>query len=176
MEPARTPGKDGAPTTKLAVATRPGAIRRARSDGRDVQELWFTLARRPWRSLALVPADEGGSAAAVAASLAEVGRRLRDAPVTFFILADPLDFANAAKIIAALDLTRQNGSTLAVAPTGKVIIAIQPVVAEPLGLAVTEAADAVVLCIEVGRTRLSAARRTIKLIGRERIAGALLLG
>jgi hypothetical protein len=149
--------------------------RRASSTGRDVQELWFALARRNWRSLVLVPADEGGSAAAIAASLADVGRRLRDTQVTFLIMTDPLDFASAAKIIGAFDLTKQAGTALAVAPTGKVIVAIQPVVVEPLGLAATEAADAIVLCIEVGRTRLAAARRTIELVGRARIAGALLI-
>jgi hypothetical protein len=145
------------------------------STARDVQEVWFALARLEWRSLALVPADEGGSAAAIAASLADVGRRLRETPVTFLIMADPLDFASAAKIISAFDLTRQGGSALTVAPTGKVIVAVQPVVVEPLGLAVTEAADAVVLCIDVGRTRLAATRRTIELVGRERIVGALLV-
>ena len=106
--------------------------------------------------------------------LAEVGRRLRDVQVTFFVMADPIDYASAGKIIAAV-ASGKNGSAMTVAPTGKVIVAIQPVVVEPLGLAVTEGADAVVLCIEVGRTRLAAARRTIELVGRERIAGALLL-
>jgi hypothetical protein len=150
-------------------------MRRTGTTARDIQEVWFALARRPWRSLVLVPADEGGSAAAIAASLADVGRRLRETPVTFLIMADPLDFASAAKIVAAFDLTKQGGSPLAVAPTGKVIVAVQPVIVEPLGLAVTEAADAVVLCIEVGRTRFAAARRTMDLVGRERIAGALLV-
>ncbi len=156
------------------VRPTPGALRKAGAAGRDYQQLWFTLARQHWRSLVLVPADEGGSAAAIAASLADVGRKLRATPVTFLIMADPLDFESAAKVIGALDLTRQGGEPLAVATAGKVIVAIQPVVTEPLGLAVTEAADAVVLCIDVGRTRLAAARRTIELIGRERIAGTVL--
>lgn len=173
MEAARAPGTEKAAITQ--VRARPGALRRTDADGRDYQQLWFTLARRQWRSLVLVPADEGGSAAAIAAALADVGRRLRETPVTFLIMADPLDFECAAKVIAALDLTRQEGEPLAVATTGKVIVAIQPVVQEPLGLAVTEAADAVVLCIELGRTRLAAARRTVELVGRDRIAGSVLL-
>jgi hypothetical protein len=173
MEAARSPGSEKAAIT---VRPRPGALRRAGAAGRDYQQLWFTLARKQWRSLVLVPADEGGSAAAIAASLAEVGRRLRQTPVTFLIMADPLDFESAGKVIAALDLTRQGGEPLAVATTGKVIVAIQPVVVEPLGLAVTGAADAVVLCVDLGRTRLAAARRTIELVGRERIAGSVLVG
>jgi hypothetical protein len=173
MEAARSPGNEKAAITQ--VRPRPGALRRAGAASRDYQALWFTLSRRHWRSLVLVPADEGGSAAAMAASLAEVGRRLRETPVTFLIMADPLDFESAAKVIAAFDLTRQGGEPLTVATTGKVIVAIQPVVVEPLGLAVTEAADTVVLCIDVGRTRLAAVRRTVELIGRDRIAGSVLV-
>jgi hypothetical protein len=60
-------------------------------------------------------------------------------------------------------------------PAGQVVVAIQPVVVEPLGVAIAQAADAVVLCVELGRTRLKAARRTIELIGRERIAGCFLV-
>lgn len=59
----------------------------------------------------------------------------------------------------------------AVAPAGQVIISIPAVVGEPLGLAVTHSADFVVLSVQMGRTRYADARRTIELIGRERIAG-----
>ena len=163
------------PTPRLAIERRQEAALRVEAPSREVQELWFALARIPWTSLALVPADEGGSSAAIATSLAEVGRRLRDVPVTFFVMADPIDYASAGNIIAAVASTGKSGSAITVAPTGKVIVAIQPVIVEPLGLAVTGGADAVVLCIDVGRTRLAAARRTIELIGRDRIAGALLV-
>ncbi len=169
----RARGEKSGPVTQVAIER--GVARRAGSADHQFQELWFAAARRPWRSLVLVPADEGEFVAAIAASLAEVGRRLRGEPVTFFIIADPLDYGSAAKIIAAFDSTRHEGSALATASTGQVIVAIQPVIAEPLGLAVTEAADAAVVCAEVGHTRLAAARRTIELIGRERIAGCLVV-
>jgi hypothetical protein len=58
---------------------------------------------------------------------------------------------------------------------GRLLIAIPPVVTEPLGLAVTEVADAVVLCVERGESRLGFAQRTVELIGRDRIVGALML-
>jgi len=161
--------------TATGVAIERGVARRASSADHEFQELWFAVARRRWRSLVLVPADEGESAAAIAASLANVGRRLRGGAVTFFIIDDPLDYGSASKILAAFESTRQEGSELATASTGQVIVAIQPVIAEPLGLAVTEAADAAVVCVEVGHTRLAAARRTIELIGRARIAGCLVV-
>lgn len=65
--------------------------------------------------------------------------------------------------------------TLAVAPAARLVITIPPVVSEPLGLAAAHAADATILVVEVGRTRLADARRTVELIGRERIAGCFVL-
>jgi hypothetical protein len=59
---------------------------------------------------------------------------------------------------------------------GRLVIAIPAVVSVPLGLAVVADASMVVLCVDRGRTRLSAVRRTVELIGRERIGGCLLVG
>jgi hypothetical protein len=58
---------------------------------------------------------------------------------------------------------------------GQVVVAIQPVVVEPLGIAVAHAADAVVLCVKLGRTSLEHARRTIELIGESRFIGAVVV-
>jgi hypothetical protein len=58
---------------------------------------------------------------------------------------------------------------------GQVIVAIPPVVVEPLGLAVARGADAAVLCIDVGRARLRDARRTVELVGRDRVMGCFLV-
>ncbi len=127
------------------------------------------LTRRNWNSVVLVPADEGGSTASLARSLADVGRWLKDGSVTLFIMSDPLDYASATQIVAP-----RTGQVRLELPPERVIVAVQPVVVEPLGLAVSQSADAVILCIEMGRTRLAAARRTIELIGRERIAGCFL--
>jgi hypothetical protein len=63
----------------------------------------------------------------------------------------------------------------AMPPVGQVIVAIPPVVTEPLGVGIAHAADAVILCVAMGRTRLKSARRTVELIGPERITGAFLI-
>jgi hypothetical protein len=70
---------------------------------------------------------------------------------------------------------RQHRGVSLLDPDGQVIISIPPVVEEPLGLAFAHAADAVVLLVERGVTRYADARRSIELIGRERIAGCFLL-
>jgi hypothetical protein len=158
-------------------------VKRGRADldrprsGRDleIEGLWFKLARIPWRTLVLVPADEGASAVEVAAALADVGRRLRAAPVTFLLLSSPMDYAAAGKIVQAVGGRRDAASPEERQADGRLLIAIPPVVTEPLGLAVTEVADAVVLCIEKGESRMRVAERTIELVGRERVIGALMI-
>jgi hypothetical protein len=144
--------------------------------GRDYQELWFSLSRRTWRSVVLVPAEAGGSAAAVATSLSEVGRRLRETPVTFHVVADQLDPTSAGRIAASL----ASGTVSETPPApdaapGQVIVAIQPVVSEPLGVAIAQAADMAVICVEMGRTTTSSVRRTLELLGRDRVAGCVLI-
>jgi|SRR6266850_4906151 len=59
--------------------------------------------------------------------------------------------------------------------SGQVIVAIEPVIARPLGIAVARAADVALLCIEMGRTRIASARRTMELVGRERFVGCVML-
>jgi hypothetical protein len=193
--------------------------------GRDYQELWFRLARIPWASLVLVPADSGTSVAEIATSLAEVGTSLRDTPVTA-IVADTIDYESARALSemqprltngsayratvnveadavdpepreapgphapgahsagsptagsrAAGSRSRADGSPAAtpLPPSGRAIISINAVVDEPLGIAIAQAADAVLLCVEMGRSRIGAARRTIELIGQERMIGALVI-
>jgi hypothetical protein len=74
--------------------------------------------------------------------------------------------------------TPRNGGSaeaLTIPPAAKLIIAIPAVVSEPLGLAAAHSADAVILTVEMGRTRIADARRTVELIGRERIAGCFIV-
>jgi hypothetical protein len=170
--------------------------------GREFQELWFSVARLHWASIVLVPADAGGGAADVATSLAQVGTQLRDTPVTA-VVANRIDFSCARALaefqprllqdrrLPAIEVEARPVAVGAPAsappavrpvrdatpmpPLGRAIIAIPPVVDEPLGVAVAQAADAVVLCVHLGKTRMPAARRTIELIGADRIVGVVLV-
>ena len=67
------------------------------------------------------------------------------------------------------------GQAIVLNSSARLIISVPAVVSEPLGLATTQAADLVFICIELGRTRIENARRTLKLIGTERVAGCFLL-
>ena len=171
---------------------------------REIQELWFTLARHPWSSLVLVPTDVGMSVADFATELAEVGTMLRENPVTA-IVARTLNYESARRLSDVHGLIAEGASrrlpdvieveakiTLApsveedraepparvarsLSPYGQVIIAIRLLVEEPLGIAVAQAADAVVLCVEMGTSRLASARRTLELVGPERVLGTFLI-
>lgn len=192
------------PSEISPFAVFPGGLP-ARDDGasptREYQELWFSMARLHWASLVLVPADHGGSAADVATTLAQVGTQLRDTPVTA-IVANRIDYASA-RALAELQPRIRDGQASPgaievaatpvaavvderaghrpihdappIPPLGRAIIAIQPVVDEPLGVAIAQAADAVVLCVEMGRSGIAAARRTVDIIGAERVIGAVLV-
>jgi hypothetical protein len=188
---------------------------------REIQELWFNLARLRWASLVVIPAGEGISAEGIARSLADVGSRLRDSPVTA-ILASSMDY-ESARFLADLELRvrdhrtpvdmppavdldarevvgsastgdapaepsdRAEPSRAAAAsaarmrdasmlpPVGQVIVAIQPIFVEPLGVAIAHAADAVLLCVKLGDTRLRSVRKTLEMIGHTRSVSALLV-
>lgn len=165
--------------------------------GPDYQQLWFRLARLPWASLVVVPADRGVSAAEVATSLAEVGTAVGETVTA--IVADTIDYGSA-RALAELQPRLTSGTAqratkdveshevgpdepraagahdaTPLPPSGRAIISIGSVVEEPLGIAIVQAADAVLLCVEMGKARLGPARRTLELIGPERLIGAVVI-
>jgi hypothetical protein len=165
-ERVRTPSTELAPVRANLAAGRPRAVETR------YQSLWFALSRLSWKSLVLVPADEGETSAGIATALADVGRRLRNTPVTFMVMAGALDYASAGRFVSAVlgsGPEPEEGP-----PRSRVIVAVPPVIVEPLALAVTDAADAVALCIRKGVSHRKAAERTIELIGRDRIVGCVM--
>ncbi len=143
-----------------------GAANRPEHFSRDYQELWFTLARQPWRSAVLVPAEPGLSADDLATALAGIGRRLGFTQVSSHV-AEQLDFNTVGGLTAKVSSATQDAA--------QIIVAIPPVVVQPLGVAVARAADAVVLCVALGQTPSAQVARTIELVGRERIRGAVVI-
>jgi hypothetical protein len=168
---ARLPDRKTIPDRALVVRQHTPRMHRSRARDAYFQGLWFTLARTSWTSLVIVPADEDDSAAGIATALADVGRRLRRTPVTFLVMAGSVDYAAAGRFVSAVLGRGEEGP--GDGPSSRVIVAVPPVVSVPLALAVTDAADAVVLYVRKGSTRRESALRTIELVGRERIAGCV---
>jgi hypothetical protein len=177
---------------------------------RAYQQLWFALARRPWKSLVLVPTHPEGSADEAARTLAEVGERVSGLPVravtmssldygTALALADlqerirslTMELNQAPEAIEVtpgeIDAVSPNwawargpeqaspGATLNPRTVAQFVIAIPSLISEPLGLSVTQAADAVVVLVELGRTRMADVQRVVDQVGRERVAGCILV-
>jgi hypothetical protein len=56
-----------------------------------------------------------------------------------------------------------------------VIVALDPLVSNQAAIGVAMLADAALLCVRMGKTDSASARRTIELIGRERVLGCVAL-
>jgi hypothetical protein len=61
------------------------------------------------------------------------------------------------------------------APAARFVIAVPCLASEPLGLAATQGADAVVFLVELGQTRLAELRGMVEQVGRDRVAGCFLV-
>jgi hypothetical protein len=200
-----------------------GGSAEASGPGQDqFQRFWFSLARQPWSSLVLVPADRDGSADEVALRLAEVGKQISGSAVTAITvnsltydtatgLADLPYYVEQARQASEADRSviemppsslnhpdsdeekppggaepsRYGHALMRVNPvsegrppsmTGpRLIISIPPVVSQPLGLATAHNADLVVICVELGVSRLASTRRTLDLVGRDLVTGCFLI-
>lgn len=141
-----------------------------------LQELWFATRRRNWKSLVLVPASPGRSAFPLANALGETGEFISRSPV-HVINAEGMDLDQVTSVATDLSgaAARSAGGASERGNQRSTIVSIDAVTANPLALGIALAADAVLVCIELGGTNLDVARRTIEMIGRDRIVGSVLL-
>ncbi len=139
------------------------------ADGYDVHELWYRLLLlHPWSCLAVVSPERTPKTLRLARSLAELGTQLRRHPIE---LVDGLE----------LDLERANTIAQLVEPASSLapaeprfVVALDSPIANPVAIAVLAASDAVLLLLERGITGIPQARRIVEIVGRERLAGAVL--
>lgn len=132
----------------------------------EMQRLWFATLKKEWSSLVVVPAHPGGAATSVARALAQVATLHKDSAVKL-ISGEGADLHNASRLI--IDMTTH------VASGGLVIVVLESVVSNPAGIPVALAADAALLCVQLGETDFESAQRTVKLIGENRFVGAVTL-
>jgi hypothetical protein len=139
---------------------------------RNFQELWFATLRRPWASLAVVPAHAGVSCLDVAKSLADVARMLRRQSV-MLLSGEGLDLAATAKLVYKI---REQQPQKAMDEPPLIVVALESVISNPTGIAIGLAADAALLCVQMGTTDIASARHTVEMLGRDRFVGAVLVG
>ena len=128
------------------------------------QHLWFAVARRSWRALAIVPAHPSLSSLNSARRLVLAGQSLGG---TRLVLVDATsaDPAAARTAVSEIDRHAQDGV--------QCVVAVASPITKPASIGVARAAGSALLLVPLGDTAISAARRTIECIGREHFLGAV---
>jgi hypothetical protein len=135
----------------------------------DWERLWLTLDRMPWKTLALIPAGQGGPAdftLTLAVMLSRTGMNHVGAPI---LVADgtqvPLNQLN--DFLADVRACRDGGE--------RVIVALSHAAENPTTTSLAKDSDAVLLCVLLGRMRSSDGKRTIRLIGSSKFVGSVII-
>jgi hypothetical protein len=127
---------------------------------------WFTLLQSTWTSLVLVPAEPGLSTFEAANALAEVGRQYQFEPIQVIHAGD----VASGSLHGVLGTIQQfNGSV------ARLLISVSSPLTHDAAIPAARAADAAVLVVDMGRTSLATARRTIDCIGASQFIGAVAL-
>ncbi len=130
------------------------------------QKIWLAIQAKDWRSLAIVPGNQGLSTLGVAQALVDVGWQHRGLPIG---LAD-LRNVTLPYIDAVIDEVRthiQSGE--------RVLIALRSPFENPAAIPIAQAADGALLCVGLGQTRISGAEETLEQVGKGRFLGSIVV-
>jgi hypothetical protein len=154
-----------APQPSTALTRRAPDVPSLGDDVR-LQLLWLGLQQRSWRSLAVMAASEGIETLTVADTLAKIAWAYTGQPTCVFDMRD-LNLRLLEHQIRDMAAQLQGGE--------RVFVALRSINENPTAVPLAMAADAVVLCVELGRTDIKGAQRTLAAIGREKFLGTLLV-
>jgi hypothetical protein len=134
---------------------------------REMQQLWFSLVRQRWSSLAMVPGRGVSSPLAMASSLVQIARR--STPDWRCSLIDathvsPDGVNEMAQAIARTAAARE-----------RVLIVVGSVDDNPPAMAIASCCDAALLCVRLDASDLASSRKTLERCGRARFIGSLVL-
>jgi hypothetical protein len=139
----------------------------------SMQQLWFSLQRREWSTLVAVPADRDMSVMDFGRPLYEVGRLAMGEKLR---LVDARDVKLTRTAPLILEMTGGGSTRGPAGQTGeRVLVLIESVLSHPSGVPVALAADAALLCVEMGKTSIAAARETVRIVGAQRFLGCITL-
>ncbi len=131
-----------------------------------LQKLWLAAERRRWRSLAVIAASRSIDTLPVAEMFAKIAWWYRGEPSCVFDLRD-LSLRLAQHQVSEIRAQVEAGS--------RVIIGLRSIFENPTTVPIARQADAVLLCVGLGRTKIKAAEKTILEIGRDRLVGSIVL-
>jgi hypothetical protein len=148
----------------MRKAVQSGTSATAGTSDTTWQQLWFTLTRTEWGTLAVVPVDRGAAAIAVARALADAGRQYQTEAVEV-IDAAQLAPGDVQKVLRGFDDHPADGR--------RVLVAVGAPLDEAPAIPIARATDAAVLLVHVGQTEIGRIRRTLSCIGDDRFAGSI---
>jgi len=129
--------------------------------------LWAMLNQRQrWSSLVVVPSHEGGSGLQAVQAILEVASRQSSTPL-HFLDAEGLELGASQHVVSEMRAYVEQGD--------RVVVLIDSVVANPLGLEIALEAEKALLCVTLGSSDYTSARRTLDLIGKGRFLGSVTL-
>ncbi len=129
--------------------------------------LWAMLNQRTrWSSLVVVPSHESCSGMQAAQAILEVGSKQGSTPI-HFLDAEGLELGAAQHVVAEMMAYVEQGD--------RVVVLIDSIVSNPVGLEVALAAEKALLCVSLGTSDYTSARRTLELVGKERFLGSVTL-
>jgi hypothetical protein len=135
---------------------------------RALWALWYQLMQLSWSTLALVEPDDGARAWRVAQALVHVAdKHPLPLKAVNVVGASPARVAALANVLSPERLQAR-------ANRPRFVLAVDSPLGNPPAIVLLSACDVVVLCLERRRTRIPDGQRTVELIGRERIVGAVL--
>ena len=138
----------------------------AHGDEVPLQMLWLSLARHPWRSLAVLGASKGTPTLAAASSLARMAWWYTGRPSCVFDMRD-LSLRLLDEQVRVMSAQLQGGE--------RVFVALRSLSENPTAAPLAMAADGVVLCVELGKAEIKGAKGAIAAIGRDRFLGTILV-
>ncbi len=131
-----------------------------------LQKLWLALQRKPWRTLAVLAANEPSDTTAIAEVLAQIAWCYRGEPTTVLDLRD-LSLRLAEYQMHEAQAQAESGV--------RVLIGLRSITENPASALIARETDAALLCVELGQTHLKSALQTVEEVGRDRILGTLLV-
>jgi hypothetical protein len=148
--------------------TSAALVKRPREPLSDVhlQHLWLATQRRAWRSLAVVSASADVRTIESANMLAKMAWRYSGEPTAVFDLRE---------VSLRLVEHQLREIQLQVSAGDRVFVALGSVSENPAAVPIARAADALVLCVALGRSDVRSAQKTLDAIGRERFLGCILV-
>ncbi len=146
---------------------RPEAVVGALGPAHDLGTLLYSLVVRPWASLAIVSPDDGEQAWRLAQKLAAAAQQSHYPSVKAVNLLG-LTTERAAGIAHAIS------KVTALGERKRFVIAVPSPAENPIAIRVLTACEAALLVIQRSRSRIPEVKRTVELVGRDRLIGAVL--